>query len=431
LTERAALGNRPSPAVADAPRFCLKLAMRLDPPPAAAKVVFPAATIIPLTAALFAVLPFSTDVYLTTMVDLGREFGVAVAGVQRTLISFTLGFGLAHLAIGRIADRFGRRPTALVGLGLYVAASALAVAAPTLGALVAARFLQGLAAATGPILCRTIIRDAAPPDQAGRWLAKNGAYLGLAPLTAPLIGALLASLGGWRAALAFLVVYGAALLVAAWLRLPETRPAAYGDAPNLPILRTLAELLRHRAFVAAAAALASGYGMLLTWLSTSAFLLIGELGLTKPQASAVYALGSGAYLGGSLLGLRLSRSLSALTILRIAGPLLLLGAAAPALALVEGFRHWAVMLVCVAPFYCGWGLGQPMAIAIAMRPFAHMAGQASAWLGLIQQLGGILFSLIAAALGGGVATPLVMAAAALAFIASAAAIPQPQAGRIG
>jgi len=407
------------------------LRMRLDPPPAATKIVFPAATIIPLTAALFAVLPFSTDVYLTAMVDLGREFGVAVAGVQRTLISFTLGFGLAHLGVGRIADRFGRRPTALAGLGLYVAASALAVAAPTLDALVAARFHQGLAAASGPILCRTIIRDAAPPDQAGRWLAKNGAYLGLAPLTAPLIGALLAALGGWRAALAFLAVYGAALLVVVWLRLPETRPAARGDATNLSIFRALAELLRHRAFVAVAAALASGYGMLLTWLSTSPFLLIGELGLTKPQASAIYALGSGAYLGGSLLGLRLSRSLSALTILRIAGPLLLLGAAAPALALVEGFRHWAVMLVCVAPFYCGWGLGQPMAIAIAMRPFAHMAGQASAWLGLIQQLGGILFSLIAAALGGGVATPLVMAAAALAFIASAAAIPQPQAGRIG
>ena len=250
--------------------------MRLDLPLAATKVAFPAATIIPLTAALFAVLPFSTDVYLTAMVDLGREFGVAVVGVQRTLISFTLGFGLAHLAIGRIADQFGRRPTALVGLALYLAASALAVAAPTLDALVAARFLQGLAAATGPILCRTIIRDAAPPDQAGRWLAKNGAYLGLAPLTAPLIGALLAALGGWRAAPAFLVVYGAALLVTVWLRLPETRPAARGEAANLPILRALVELLAHRAFVAVAAALASGYGMLLTWLSTSAFLLISE-----------------------------------------------------------------------------------------------------------------------------------------------------------
>jgi DHA1 family bicyclomycin/chloramphenicol resistance-like MFS transporter len=406
--------------------------MRQDPTSAAATALpYSAATMIPLTAAMFAVLPFSTDVYLTAMVDLGREFGAAVVGVQRTLISFTIGFGLAHLAVGRIADRFGRRPTALAGLALYVAASALAVAAPTLGALVAARFLQGLAAATGPILCRTIIRDAAPPDQAGRWLAKNGAYLGLAPLTAPLVGALLATFGGWRAALAFLVVYGAALLFAVWLRLPETRPAARGEVANLPILRALVELLSHRAFVAVAAALASGYGMLLTWLSTSAFLLMGELGLSRPQASAIYALGSGAYLGGSLLGVRLSRSLSAVTILRIAGPLLLLGAAAPALALAEGFRHWAVILVCVAPFYCSWGLGQPMAIAIAMRPFAHIAGQASAWLGLIQQLGGIVFSLIAAALGGGLATPLVMAAAALAFIASAAAIPQPPAARIG
>jgi DHA1 family bicyclomycin/chloramphenicol resistance-like MFS transporter len=410
----------------------LKLGMRRDPAPAAAAALpYSAATMIPLTAAMFAVLPFSTDVYLTAMVDLGREFGVAVAGVQRTLISFTIGFGLAHLAVGRIADRFGRRPTALGGLALYVAASALAVAAPTLGALVAARFLQGLAAATGPILCRTIIRDAAPPDQAGRWLAKNGAYFGLAPLTAPLAGAGLATFGGWRAALAFLVVYGAALLVAVWLRLPETRPAARGEAANLPILRALVELLRHRAFVAAAAALASGYGMLLTWLSTSAFLLMGELGLSRPQASAIYALGSGAYLGGSLIAVRLSRSVGAKTILRVAGPLLLLGAVASAVALAEGFRHWAVILVCVAPFYCGWGLGQPMAIAIAMRPFAHIAGQASAWLGLIQQLGGIVFSLIAAALGGGLATPLVMAAAALAFIASAAAIPRPPAARIG
>lgn len=189
--------------------------------------------------------------------------------------------------------------------------------------------------------------------------------------------------------------------------------------------------MRHRAFVAVALALASGYGMLLTWLSTSAFLLIGELGLSKPEASAVYALGSGAYLGGSLVAVRLSRSFGAITILRIAGPLLRLGALAPALALAEGFRHWAVILGCVAPFYCGWGLGQPMAIALAMRPFAHMAGQASAWLGLIQQLGGILFSLIATALGGGMATPLVMAGAALAFIASAAAIPEPPARRVG
>src|SRR5580692_2833433 len=114
--------------------------MRHDPPHGPPKTALSAATIVPLAAALFALLPFSTDVYLTAMVDLGREFGVAVGGVQRTQIAFTLGFGLAHLAIGQIADRYGRRPTALTGAALYVAASMLAVAAPTLDVLIGARF---------------------------------------------------------------------------------------------------------------------------------------------------------------------------------------------------------------------------------------------------------------------------------------------------
>jgi DHA1 family bicyclomycin/chloramphenicol resistance-like MFS transporter len=398
-------------------------AMRHDPPASSAKAALPAAAIIPFAAALFALLPYSTDVYLTAMVDLGRDFGVAVAGVQRTLIAFTLGFGLAHLAIGQIADRYGRRPTALAGVGLYVAASILATAAPTLDILIGARFLQGLAAACGPILCRTLIRDLAPPGEAGRWLAKAGVFLSLAPITAPLIGTFAASLGGWRAALGFLVLYGLALLTALALRLPETRPSAPATVAPPSLGRVLAELLRNRAFVAAASALGCGYGMLLTWLSTSAFLLIGELGMTKLEASAIYVLGSSAYLGGSLIGVRLSHRFAAIKVLRVACPLLLIGAASLSLALAEGYRHWAVILVCLAPFYCGWGLGQPMATAIALRPFAHMAGRASAWLGLIQQLGGIAFSLVAAAFGGGVATPLVMSAAALGFIACVAGIP--------
>ncbi len=403
--------------------------MSLPPPPASRREIpIATAAIIPMAAALFAVLPYSTDVYLTVMVDLGREFGVAVAGAQRTMLAFTLGFGLAHLVIGEFADRFGRRPTAIVGIGLYCAASIVAAAAPSLDVLVAARFLQGMAAASGPILSRTLIRDAVAPDHAGRALAKIGAYGAIAPLTAPLIGTLAASLGGWRAAVAFLALYGALLALALWRLLPETRPREIRHGARIPIRRALARLLRHRAFLAGAAALACGYGMLLTWLSTSAFLLIGALGMSKLEASAIYVLGSAGYLVGSLIGMRLARGFSPIGILRAASLLLLLGAAAPTFALAEGYRHWAVILACVLPFYVGWGLAQPMAIAIAMRPFADMAGQASAWLGLAQQLGGIALSLLAAAYGGGMATPLVMGVGALGFAACAFA-PQRAAAR--
>jgi DHA1 family bicyclomycin/chloramphenicol resistance-like MFS transporter len=64
-------------------------------------------------AALFAILPLSTDIYLTAMPDLGRSLGASLAGVQATMAAFTLGFGIAHVAIGGLADRYGRRRVAV------------------------------------------------------------------------------------------------------------------------------------------------------------------------------------------------------------------------------------------------------------------------------------------------------------------------------
>lgn len=384
-------------------------------PPAGPAPVVSGAAIVPYAAALFAVLPLSTDIYLTAMVDLGRDFGVDVAGVQRTMLAFTLGFGLAHLFIGRFADRIGRRPTALVGLTVFTVASILAASAPSLDLLVVARFVQGMAAATGPIVSRTLIRDTVAVEASGRALSKMGAFVGIAPLTAPGLGAVAAHLGGWRASLAVLVLYGAVLGLILWRRLPESRPAGVAEAAAIPILTALGRLVRHRVFLIGIAALAAGYGILLTWLTTSGFLLIGTLGLSKLEATAIYTAGSAGFVSGSLVAMRLAQRLMPRYILRTAAGLLLLGTLAPSLVLWLGIHHWAVVLVAVFPFYFGWGVGQPLAIAITMRPFPEMAGQASAWLGLFQQMGGIALSLVAAHFGGGLATPLTMALGAVLF----------------
>lgn len=374
-------------------------------------------SIVPMAAALFALLPLSTDIYLTAMVDLGRDFGVDVAGVQRTMLAFTLGFGVAHLFIGRFADRIGRRPVALIGLAVYTLASVLAALAPSLDLLVAVRVVQGMAAASGPILARTLVRDTVPAERAGRAMAELGTLLGIAPLTAPLAGTWAAHLGGWRATIVVLAVYGATLGLILWRRLPETRPAHLHGAEGVSIVRAFVHLARHRAFLIGIAALATGYGALLTWLTTSGFLLIQGLGQTPFEASLVYTIGSAGFVGGGLVGMRLAQALLPRHILRIAAGLLIVGTAAPLVVLGLGFHHWTAILAAVLPFYVGWGVGQPMAIAIAMRPFPEMAGQASAWLGLFQQLGGIALSLVAARIGGALATPAVMLLGALLYTA--------------
>jgi len=375
-------------------------------------------TITYAAAGLLAVLPFSTDVFLTAMVDLGRDFGVTMAAVQRTMLAFTLGFGLAHLFVGRLADLFGRRPVALVGIAVYVVGSVLAVMAPSLDLLVVARLIQGATAATGPIIARTLVRDTVPPENGGRALSKVGAYFGIAPLVAPLVGTLAAEHGGWRAALAVLIVYGLALGAVLWWRLPETRPSNAHGAERVSIVRALRHFVRTRAFVVGCLSLACGYGVLFSWLTTSAFLLIDRLHMTKMQASFIYMVGSAGFLLGGVVAMRLTRQLIPRHILRIAAALMILGTVTPLLVLEAGVTTWPPVIAALLPFYVGWGLAQPMATSIAMRPFPEMAGQASAWAGMAQQLGGIAFALAAASFGGGLATLAVMIAAAVAFTAT-------------
>ena len=399
-------------------------------PPAARPTAEGASPTITWTAAgMLGLLPFSTDVYLTAMVDLGRDFGVAVEGVQRTMLAFTFGFALAHLFVGRLADRFGRRPVALAGIAIYLVAAVVGALAPSLGVLVAVRLVQGAAAATGPIVARTLIRDTVPPEHAGRALSKVGALFAISPLIAPFVGTLVAAQAGWRGALATMVIYGGVLAIALVLRLPETRPPNLHGADRVSIGRALAHFTRTRAFVVGSLAVATGYGALYAWLTTSAFLMVDRLGYTKVQASWIYTAGGVGFLLGGMIAMRLARRMAPTSILRIAGVVMVIGTAVPLALLVSGGPHWLALLAALLPYYVGWGLAQPMATAIAMRPFPEMAGQASAWIGIAQQVGGMGFALVAARLGGGEWTVAIMVTAALAFVAvSLAPAQKPAAG---
>ena len=76
------------------------------------------------------------------------------------------------------------------------------------------------------------------------------------------------------------------------------------------------------------------------------------------------------------------------------------------------------------PFYIGLGFTHANTIQIVMRPFPHMAAQASAWLGLMQQIGGVVVSVIAVRLGAGFAAIGVMIACCLALLLVSAVLPR-------
>lgn len=105
-------------------------------------------------AMLTALGPLSTDFYLPSLPEIARVMGTDFAGAQATLSAFLFGYAAGQVIWGPLSDRLGRRPVLMIGLGLFIATTLACAFAPSIEALVGARFARG-ARRVGPDRART------------------------------------------------------------------------------------------------------------------------------------------------------------------------------------------------------------------------------------------------------------------------------------
>ena len=92
-----------------------------------------------LLAALSAIGPLTTDMYLPSLPDIARLLSASTAQVQLTISAYLFGFAIGQILYGPLADRHGRKPVLLGALGLYCAASLVCALAPSIEVLIAAQ----------------------------------------------------------------------------------------------------------------------------------------------------------------------------------------------------------------------------------------------------------------------------------------------------
>jgi DHA1 family bicyclomycin/chloramphenicol resistance-like MFS transporter len=119
-------------------------------------------------ALLSAVAPFATDLYLPAFPTMVADLHTSATAVQLTLTAFLLGLATGQLVFGPLSDRYGRVRPLIFGATLCVVASAATVFAPTVEALITARFFQGFAGAAGMVIGRAVIADLASGKAAAR-----------------------------------------------------------------------------------------------------------------------------------------------------------------------------------------------------------------------------------------------------------------------
>ena len=145
-----------------------------------------------------------------------------------TLYLFSVAGG--QLLHGRVSDKFGRRSTLLVSLGLYVAATAVAGWAAGITTLLIARIGQAVGGCGGLVLGRAIVRDSAAAGQAASRMALLTMVQSLAPGIGPAVGGFLGAWFGWRSIFAALVVLGVVTFGGVCWHYQRRRPRAASPA---------------------------------------------------------------------------------------------------------------------------------------------------------------------------------------------------------
>jgi DHA1 family bicyclomycin/chloramphenicol resistance-like MFS transporter len=362
--------------------------------------------------------PLSIDMYLPGLPGIGREFGVETAAAQQSLSAFFIGLALGQAFYGPIADRVGRRLPLLFGCILYTIASLGCVFAPTIGSLIGLRFAQALGGCAGMVIARSVVRDLFDARESARIYSFLMLVMGLAPITAPLIGGQLLLFFGWRAIFVVLAAFGLLCAALVLFGLPETLPPERRSTAGLgQALAAYGSLIRDRQFMGFA--LAGGFisaGMFV-YIAGSPFVLIELYGVAPEHYGWIFGANALGLIAASQLNRRLLQRYNGETIMRVAiGTIVISGLVLVAVA-ATGLGGLAGLLpplfVCIA----GYGLVVPNATAAAMALYGAMAGSASALLGTLQFSVGAMAGILVGVLHNGTALPMAGMIAACAIAA--------------
>ncbi len=308
---------------------------------------------------------------------LARAFDRPLGDVQFVVSIYLLGLGLFQPFQGMLSDRFGRRPVLLAGFATFLLGSIGAALAPSLSVLVLCRLLQAAGVSVATVVTRAIIRDTYEPHEAAVTMAFVSAVMGLAPITAPLLGGVVIEYFDWHGLFVLhgLIALGLWIWIAMVLR--ESLPA---DTP----VSNLRDFLRNARLLWGDAQFV-GHSMTYAFMSAASFVFVTVgaslfnrlFNIPPVRFGFIWAMLAFAYMVGSYLAARLvrrwgsARTLLAGVRLNLAGGLLFLAVAAWREAPLAAY---CAVLACNT---LSFGMASPLSLAGAVADRPEIAGVAA------------------------------------------------------
>ncbi|WP_438948679.1 Bcr/CflA family multidrug efflux MFS transporter [Streptomyces virginiae] len=361
---------------------------------------------------LTALPPLSMDMYLPALPQVTDALHSPAATIQLTLTACLAGMALGQLVIGPMSDKWGRRRPLLVGMVVYVLATAICALAPTAELLIAFRLLQGLAGAAGVVIARAVVRDLYDGDEMARFFSTLMLISGAAPIVAPLIGGQVLRFADWRGVFVVLTGVGTILTLMVWRGLGETLPPERRHTGGVgSALRTMRGLLGDRVFTGYTLTGGFAFAVLFSYISASPFVVQEIYGASPQTFSLLFGLNSvGLILVGQINGKLLVGRVRLDKVLAVGLAVVLVSAVSLLLMATGVFGEVGLTPIAAALFVLmsAMGIVLPNTNAQALMRTPHAAGSASALLGTTSFLVGAIASPLVGIAGEDTAVPMAL-----------------------
>ncbi|ELH0900663.1 multidrug efflux MFS transporter EmrD-3 [Vibrio cholerae] len=316
-------------------------------------------------------------IYSPVLGSIARSFSVSDAQAAQTLSVYFLAFALGVVIWGVLADKWGRRPTMLVGLLIYGSATFIAMQTDSFTILMLARVFSAFGIAVGSVVTQTILRDVFSGHELRRVFSLMGIGISISPVLGMLLGGQLAFAGGHQ--LVFLALFFIALVLFVYnlCQLPETQQVK----PKIALGCLVARMFKDRQVLLSALLVALYNVALFSYYQLGAF-IFSDLGLDAEQFGySGIALGLGSLIGSFLNKTLLAKQVPQRALLLLAALLLIMGTIGVSLTLDSIGFVAAMILVVIA-----YGMAIPNILSTALVEYKSQTGSAGALFGLLYYL---------------------------------------------
>lgn len=377
--------------------------------------------LIAMVGALMGLNALSIDIFLPALGEIGDDLGAPGNDRQLIITGYVFGFGIAQLVFGPLADALGRRAVLLAALAAYLVSTVICVMAPTIELMIAARALQGVAAAATRVIAVALVRDLVSGRRMAEIMSFAMTVFMVAPILAPGIGQGVLAVSGWQAIFAVLFALAAVLAVWMYVRLPETL-----RAENRLSLRPAAAARNYLAaasnrqsagYIGAAAFI---FGALFAFIATSEQVMaeLYQLGAWFPLAFGAVAIGLA---GANIINARIvgrfgMRRISHTAVIAF----VVLNTVHLGVALLGQPPFWLFYTLLTAAMMLFSMMGANFS-SLVMEPAGERAGTAAALYGAVTSMSGAVLGSVIGQMFNGTVIPLIagflaMGAGALAMV---------------